>query len=111
MHQRGTVFTLTDTLHIVWAMAQLVLMTLAIGFGAAAFGKRFRLYSIATMVILVAFGVLTGMDSPGVAANLPTPRVGIWERINISVFTLWIIVLAIIQLRAGVERRVDSPGR
>ena len=44
--------TLTDTMHIVFAMVTVLLMSLAIGFGAAAFGKRFRLYSIATMVIL-----------------------------------------------------------
>ena len=42
MHLRGAVpeMTLTDTLHIVWAAVTLALMLLAIGFGAAAFGKR-----------------------------------------------------------------------
>src|SRR4029453_10785803 len=45
--------TLTDSMHIVFAMATVLLMLLAIGFGAAAFGKRFRLYSIATTVILL----------------------------------------------------------
>ena len=44
--------TLTDTLHIVWSMAAVLLMLLAIGFGSGAFGKRFRLYSNATLVIL-----------------------------------------------------------
>ena len=33
--------TLTDTMHIVFAMVTVLLMLLAIGFGAAAFGKRF----------------------------------------------------------------------
>jgi hypothetical protein len=94
MHPRGTDFTLTDTLHIVWAMVTVLLMMLAIGFGAAAFGKRFRLYSIATMLILVVFGALTGMDGPRIAANLPTPWVGVWERISIAAFLLWVVVLA-----------------
>jgi hypothetical protein len=77
MHLRGAGFTLTDTMHIIWTIVTVLLMMLAIGFGAAAFGKRFCLYSIATMVILVVFGALTGMDGPRIAANLPTPWVGV----------------------------------
>jgi len=99
MHLRGAESTLTDTMHIVFSMVTVLLMMLAIGFGAAAFGKRFRLYSVATMVILIAFGALTGMDSPRIAANLPTPWIGVWERINIGVFLLWVVVLAIALLR------------
>lgn len=106
MHLRGTVHTLTDTLHIAFTIATVVLMMLAIGFGAGAFGKRFRLYSIASLVALVAFGVLTGMDAPRVAANLPTPWVGLWERIDIGVFLLWVVVLASALLRAP-----DDPQR
>jgi hypothetical protein len=82
-------------------MVIVLLMLLAISFGVAAFGKRFRFYSIATVVILVAFGALTGLNGPRVAANLPTPWVGVWERINISVFLLWVAVLAITLLRGG----------
>ena len=107
MHLRGAEFTLTDTMHIVFSMATVLLMLLEMGFGATAFGKRFRLYSIATMVILVAFGALTGLDAPRIAANLPTPLVGVWERINISVFLLWVVVLAVTLLRrpqAGTQR-------
>lgn len=72
---------------------------LEIGFGAVAFGKRFRLYSIATVVIVVVFGALTGFDAPRVAANLRTPWVGVWEQISIGVFLLWVVVLAIALLR------------
>src|SRR5512143_3236048 len=50
MHQRGTERTLPDTLHIVSAIVDVLLFLLIIGFGAMAFGKRFRLYSIATIV-------------------------------------------------------------
>ena len=55
MHLRGTGPTLTDTMHIAFAMAWLLLMLLAIGFGAAAFGRRFRLYSGATVVVFVVW--------------------------------------------------------
>ena len=53
MHQRHVLAagggTLTDTLHIAWAMVTVLLMLLAMSFGAAALGRRFRYYSIATM--------------------------------------------------------------
>ena len=64
-----------------------------------AFGRPFRLYSIVTLVILATFGALTFRDAPGIAANLPTPWIGVWERINLGVFLLWVVVLAIALLR------------
>ena len=108
MHQREVLAaggaTLTDTLHIVWTIATVVLTVLAIGFGAMAFGKPFRLYSTMTILILFSFGVLTGMDAPKVQSNIATPLVGIWERINISAFMLWFMVLAVILLRMERKR-------
>ena len=103
MHQRAVLAagggTLTDTMHLVWAAITVALMMLQIGFAAAAFDKQFRRYSIATMVVLFAFGALTFRSSPGVAANLPTPWLGVWERINVLGFMLWQAVLAIALLR------------
>jgi hypothetical protein len=103
MHQREVLAaggkTLTDTLHIVFTIVTVPLMMLAIGFGAAALGKQFRLYSIATLVILVISGIFTGIDGPKIEANLPTPWIGVWERINIGVYMLWVIVFAIILLQ------------
>jgi amino acid transporter len=92
--------TLSDTVHIALASVTVVLMLLAMAFGAAALGKRFRIYSIANLVILGLFGALTFLDAPRVAANLPTPWIGVWERINIGVFLLWVVVLAAALLRS-----------
>ena len=36
----------------------------------------------------------------GSQANLPTPWIGVWERINIGVFLLWVVVLATMLLSA-----------
>jgi hypothetical protein len=103
MHQREVLATsggtLTDTLHIVWTVMNGVLTLLAMGFAAAALGMRFRLYSITTMVILVAAGFLTSRDASGVSANLPTPWIGIWERVNIGIWLLWVAALSIALLR------------
>jgi Protein of unknown function (DUF998) len=102
MHQREVLAAgggLADTAHLVLAMVTVVLMFAAIAFGAAAFGLWFRLYSIVTIVILLAFGALTTTNAARVAANLPTPWVGLWERISICGFLLWVVVLTIALLR------------
>lgn len=95
MHLRGTEFTLTDTMHIVLALASVLLMLLAIGFAANAFGNWFWRYSVASIVMIVVFGTLTGLDASRISSNLPTPWVGVWERIDIGVFLLWVVALAI----------------
>jgi len=113
MHQREVLAagggTLSDTMHVVLASTTVLLMFVAMGVAATAFGKRFRLYSIASIVVLVAFGALTFSDAPRVQANLPTPWIGLWERINISVFLLWVVVLATVLLRRGSDRS-GQPG-
>jgi hypothetical protein len=50
-------------------------------------------------VVLLLFGALTFIDAPGVAVNQPTPFIGVWERINIGVFLLWVVVLSVVLLR------------
>jgi hypothetical protein len=84
----------SDRLHVVLGGVTVLLMFLMMGFGAAAFDRRFRLYTLASIVLLLTFGALTFGDAPRVQADLPTPWIGLWERINISVFLLWVAVLA-----------------
>jgi len=103
MHLRGVEGTLTDTMHAIITGVGVLFYLFAIGFGATAFGKRFRLYSIGTILILCVFGALSGLDGPRLAANLPTPWMGVWERINIFSYMLWVVVLAIILLRKEKE--------
>lgn len=104
MHQREVLAagggTFTDTWHIVMSVVTLLLMFLSIGFGAAAFGKGFRIYSIATILIFIVFGVLTFLEAPNVDKNLPTRFIGLWERINIAAFMIWLLVFASILLKA-----------
>ena len=109
MHQREVVAaggaTLTDTLHIVWSIAWVACMLAAIVFGAAGLGKWFRVYSIATLVTLAAFGVLTFLDAPKLSANLLTPLIGVWERFQIGVVIVWDMVLAIALFRTQRSAR------
>jgi hypothetical protein len=102
--------TLTDTLHIVWTAGNAAFTLLAMGLGAAALGKPFRLYSLATMVVLVGSGAATSTEAPGVDANLPTPFIGVWERINIGVWLLWVTVLGGLLLRRQASAREAPAG-
>ena len=103
MHQREVLAagggTFTDTWHIVMSIITVLLMFLSIGFGAADFGKEFRFYSIATIIIFIVFGILTFTEAPNIDKNLPTPYIGLWERINIAAFMVWLLVFSIDLLR------------
>ena len=90
---------MSDDLHIALGAATEIIYLIALAFAASALGKQFRLYSIATAVILFVFGVLTFLEAPGIGKNEPTPTIGIWERINIGVFLIWVVVLAVTLLR------------
>ncbi|HET7898463.1 MAG TPA: DUF998 domain-containing protein, partial [Flavisolibacter sp.] len=112
MHLRETLAaggnTFSDTMHLALGAATEILYVCALVFAAAALGKKFRLYSIVTCIVLFVFGVLTFLEAPGIARNEPTPRIGVWERINIGLFLAWIIVLALILLRREKQAVVSQ---
>lgn len=103
MHARETLqaggSTFSDAMHITLGAVTEVIYLFVLGLTAAALGKRFRVYSVVTFVLLLLFGVLTFVEAPNVAANLSTPLIGVWERINIGIFLVWVIALAITLLR------------
>jgi len=107
MHQRQVIAagggTLTDTLHIIWAFIHLVLMLLMIGFGAAALGKDFKVFSIFIVLVFVLFGMLTARASGGIKAGLPTPQLGTWERVNIMAYMVWVVVFAKLLLKRNIK--------
>lgn len=90
----------SDTGHALLTVVGVFCFLVAIAFGSTVFGKWFGLYSIATVVVLVVFGTLSFMMAPQMAANLPTPWMGAWERINAFGYELWAAVLAIRLLRS-----------
>jgi hypothetical protein len=48
-----------------------------------------------SLLYIVAADVIAALQGPNLAAGLPTPRLGVTERINIGVFLLWVVVLAL----------------
>jgi hypothetical protein len=95
----------TDTMHIVLTGVNSLLILLAIGCGSTAFEKRFRLYSVATILVLVVTGGLTATQASRLEANLPTPWAGLMERISIGGYLLWQVVLATVLMRPRASGR------
>ena len=99
LHVRGAEWTISDTLHIVVTSVMVLSILLAVGFGAVTLGPRFLRYSCSTLLLLVASLALVGVYAPRLAAHLPTPGLGIIERVNVYAYLLWVAVLAIALLR------------
>ena len=107
IHLRGVEGNYSDIMHgILTAAGVFIFMFPAMIAGAMSFKGIFRTYSIITMILFIVFGVLTGLMQPQFAANAPTPMMGIWERINIYGYMLWIVILSIKLLRM----RNEQPG-
>jgi Protein of unknown function (DUF998) len=66
----------------------------AMGFGAAALGKRFRIYSLVSIATVVTSFALGLSYVPEANAGQPMPFLGIEERIGFSAYFLWMTVLA-----------------
>jgi hypothetical protein len=95
MSQRSAEPTGSDTMHLVVAGAVMVLLSAAILIGGRAFGRGFRAYSGTTVAVMLLFSVLTMRDVPNLAADLPTPFMGLNERVSMAAWLLWMAVLSI----------------
>lgn len=99
MHLREAGQGLAGTLHLVEGGLEMLILFVAMGFAAASLGRGFRRYTIITLVLVLAFGAWSGMSAPDVAAGLPTPWLGVKERIFWYTYQLWFAVLALRLLR------------
>ena len=99
MYLRGTGNVSGDIPHIVLTGVIVAFILSAVAFGASLYGGRWRLYSFATLLILLVSGAWTGLEATRLAAQQPTPWLGVAERINIGAYLLWVLVLAITLLR------------
>jgi len=111
MHQREVLAagggTLTDTLHILFSVVAVLLMMIAMAFSAAAFRNWFRAFSVVMLAVALFFGLATAFEGPRMEADLPTPWIGVWERISIGAYLLWVVVLVLTVL--GKRKYYASP--
>ena len=107
----GAPATVNDIGHLVMTAVTIVLILSQIGFSAAVFGWRFRIYAIASVVTVVVFGRLTAAQASKLPTGGTTPYMGFVERISIAPW-LWMAVLAVVLITARsapVSRRVVAP--
>jgi hypothetical protein len=95
LDMRGAESTPRGALHPAMTAVMSVPIVLSLVLGAFLLGWRFGLLSHATIDAAAVGGVLTAQDVPLLEANLPTPWMGIKERINIYPYMLWVVALAL----------------
>ncbi len=95
MQLRGTEQGLAGALHLIEGGVEMLILLTAMGFASGDLDRKFRLYTIFTIVLMLIFGAWSGMDSPLVVAGLPTPWLGVKERIMWYSYQLWFIVLSL----------------
>jgi hypothetical protein len=106
MRPRGTEQGLSGALHLIEGGVEMMILLAAMAFAAAAFGRRFRLYTVVTVLAMMAFGGWSAMEIPRIEAGFATPWVGVKERIYWYAYQLWFVALALTLLR---QRLDDTP--
>jgi Protein of unknown function (DUF998) len=100
----------TDTpmhgiLSVVWSLGISAVVILA----AVAYRGWFRLYSIGTVLAMMAFGIASGIAFQGIEQN-NTPWAGAFERINAYMLMAWLVVLVVTVIRHPVEQTTAEHG-
>jgi len=104
MHVRGVEQGLSGALHLLEGGVEMTILLLAMAYAAASLGTHFRLYTIATVALMLGFGLWSATDIPAVKAGVATPWIGIKERIYWYAYQLWFIGLAVVLLRPRVAQ-------
>lgn len=74
---------LTNTMHIILTMVTVLTWLFILVCAATAYKNWLRFYSLGTLLAVIGFGALAGSQGPALAAGLPTPWLGLVERVNI----------------------------
>jgi uncharacterized protein DUF998 len=92
MHMRGAAQTATDAAHLLLAANPFVPLAMIVAAGTVR--RWFRAYTIGTLVVLLALAAFAFSYAPALAANGPTPGMGLGERIGQYGYGVWEVVLA-----------------
>ena len=103
MSSRWLERSFTDTMHETLTFVWLPIIVAAVVLSAIAYRGWFRLYSIGTLLLMMAFGVASGIAIDGLEQN-DTPWAGVFERINAYALMAWLIVLAVTVMRRSLVR-------
>ena len=100
-----------DTGHLVLTTLTILFILAELGFAAVAFGTWFRVYSAVTAATVLVFGALVGPLAAGIPDGKPTPWMGLYERVSIGGWLLWMTVLAVmlVRTRSGTPAVTATP--
>jgi hypothetical protein len=110
MSSRGMETGFNDTMHIILSALFSGLVIAAMALSAVAYRGWFRVYSLATIAVVVGFGMAASFAIQGIEQN-DTPWAGGFERINAYAYFAWLIVLAVTVMRREVPATRARPGR
>ena len=103
MKPRGVDQEFVGALHLVEGGVEMFILLLAMGFASTALGRKFTVYTVATIAVMFTFAAWSLLDVPKVEAGLPTPWVGVKERIYWYAYQLWFVGLALALLRQAPD--------
>lgn len=92
-----------DVMHIAMTSVFSLLVSVALVLTAVAYPGWFRLYAVATLLVMAGFGAAASSAVQGIARN-ETPWAGGFERINAYTYFAWIVVLAVVTWRRASTR-------
>ena len=98
MSSRGMVGGFNDSMHILLSAVFSALLIAAMALSAVAYPGWFRIYALATIVVVVGFGMAASFAIQGIEQN-DTPWAGGFERINAYAYFAWLVVLAVTVMR------------
>lgn len=109
MSSRGMATGFNDRMHITLSVVFSVLVLAMMVLSAVAYRGWFRLYSIATMVVVVGFGMASSFAIRDIERN-DTPWAGGLERINAYAYFAWLVLLALRAIRHELGSSQDGGG-
>jgi hypothetical protein len=92
-----------DIMHIVLSNVFSLFVFMAMVLSAVAYRGWFRLYTIATLLVIIGFGGAAWSAIQGIGENR-MPWAGGFERINAYAYFAWIIVLALTMIRRSLSQ-------
>ena len=109
----AAVVPVNDVGHIALTAVTVLLIVMIIATGAVAVRDRgFRIYSAVTLVAVLASGAVTGVLASKIQDGLPTPGMGLFERVNAYGYMVWLAVFAVVLARTKARpRRIEEAAR
>lgn len=92
-----------DAMHATLSVAFSLIVFAAVALSAVSYTGWFRLYSIATIPVLIAFGAASAVAIQGIEQN-STAWAGAFERVNAYAYFAWLIVLAVTVRRQWLDQ-------